>query len=68
MSCDCYCSVSLPHGAVVCSVCFLQCVIVVFPDHTHLLFYDSYLGNGEKRNASNLGYRGRERSNKIEVQ
>ena len=25
---------AIPHGAVVC----LQCVIVVFPDHTHLLY------------------------------
>ena len=33
MSCYCKCSVTLPHGAVC-----LQCVIVVFPDHTHLLF------------------------------
>ena len=31
---DCLCSVSLPHSAVDC----LQCLIVVFPDHTHLLF------------------------------
>ena len=28
------CAVALPRGAVV----GLQCVIVVFPDHTHLLF------------------------------
>ena len=28
------CSVALPHGAVGWS----QCVIVVFPDHTHLHF------------------------------
>ena len=31
------CSVALPQGAVGC----LQCVIVVFPDHTHLLFVQS---------------------------
>ena len=34
MSCYCICSVALPHGAMF----GLQCVIVVFPDHTHLLF------------------------------
>ena len=34
MSCYCKCSVALPHGAWV----GLQCVIVVFHDHTHLLF------------------------------
>ena len=34
VSYDCYCSVALPHGALV----GLQCVIVVFPDHTHLHF------------------------------
>ena len=34
MCCYCYCSVALPLGAVV----VLQWVIVVFPDHTHLLF------------------------------
>ena len=34
MSCYCLCSVVLPHGAVV----GLMCAIVVFPDHTHLLF------------------------------
>ena len=33
MSCGCQCSVALPHGAV----CRPQCVIVFFPDHTHLL-------------------------------
>ena len=31
---DCKCSVALPHGAMGWSTC----VIVVFPDHTHLLF------------------------------
>ena len=34
MSYDCYCSVALPHGAVGWSA-----VALVFPDHTHLLFY-----------------------------
>ena len=33
MSCHFICSVALPHGAMV----GLQCVIVVFPDHTRLL-------------------------------
>ena len=32
MSCYCLCSVSLRHGVG------LQCVILVFPCHTHLLF------------------------------
>ena len=35
MSCYCICSVALPYGAVGC----LQCVIMVFPDHTHLIFF-----------------------------
>ena len=30
VSCSCYCSFSLTHGA-------MQCVIVVLPSHTHLL-------------------------------
>ena len=34
MSCYCKCSVTLPHGTVGWS----GCVIVVFPDYTHLLF------------------------------
>ena len=34
MYCNYKCYVALPHGSVV----GLQCVIVVFPDHTHLLF------------------------------
>ena len=34
MSCDRQCSVVLPRGAVG----GLRCVILVFPDHTHLLF------------------------------
>ena len=34
MYCDCLCSVALPYGAVG----GLQYVIVVFPDHTYLLF------------------------------
>ena len=33
MSCGFCCFVALTHGVVV----GLQCVIVVFPDHTHLL-------------------------------
>ena len=33
MSCDCNCSAALPHGAMCWSA---VCVIVVFPDHTHL--------------------------------
>ena len=37
MFCYCKCFVALPHGAVV----ILQCVIVVFPDHTHLLYQHS---------------------------
>ena len=35
MSCNCKCPGALPHGALGC----LQFVIVVFPDHTHLLFH-----------------------------
>ena len=31
MSCDGWCSVALPH----CAVVGLQCEIVVFPEHTH---------------------------------
>ena len=31
MSCDCYCSIALPHGAGV----VLQCVIEANSDHTH---------------------------------
>ena len=39
MSCYCKCSVmALPQGAVGC----LQCVMMVFPDHTHLLFIQIY--------------------------
>ena len=34
LSCCCNCSMTLPHGAWV----GLQCVIVVFSDHTHLRF------------------------------
>ena len=34
MSCDSQCSVALPRGAAGS----LRCVIVVFPDYTHLLF------------------------------
>ena len=33
VSCDCSCSASLPHSAVV-----LQCVIAAFPDNTDRLF------------------------------
>ena len=36
MSHDCNCSVAFPHKGVGWSIC----VIVVFPDHTHLLFFD----------------------------
>ena len=36
MYCDCWCSVTLPRFGI-------QCVIVVFPDHTHKLFSD--MGN-----------------------
>ena len=35
MYCYCKCYVDLPHGARI----GLQCVIVVFPDHTHCLIY-----------------------------
>ena len=35
MSCYCKCYVALSHGATDC----LKFVIVVFSDHTHLLFY-----------------------------
>ena len=38
MSCYCKCYLALPQGAMVC----LQCVIVVFPDHTHLLKTSKY--------------------------
>ena len=34
MPCDCKCSVAIPGGAWD----GLQCVIVVFPDHIHLIF------------------------------
>ena len=34
MSCDCLCSVALPQSAVG----GLQCVVVLFPGHSHLLF------------------------------
>ena len=34
MSCDSQCSVALPG----CAVGGLRCVIVEFPDHSHLLF------------------------------
>ena len=34
MSCYCKCSVTLHHGALV----GLKCVIVLFPDSTHLIF------------------------------
>ena len=37
--CFCFCPVALPHGAVV----GLQCVIVVFHDHTLILFEGSTL-------------------------
>ena len=40
MSYDCH--VALPHDAKVC----LQFVIVVFHDHTHLLFLTTLLGKG----------------------
>ena len=43
MSCDSQCSVALPRGFVVS----LQCIIVVFPDHAHLLFWDSSLENND---------------------
>ena len=39
MSCYCKCSVTLPQGA---AGWFAVCMIVVFPDHTHLLFYSNY--------------------------
>ena len=38
ISCDCYCSVAPPHGALGWSAC----VIVVFPDHTHFLVLITY--------------------------
>ena len=34
IDCGCWCSVALPDNAVL----GLQCVIVVFPNHTHLHF------------------------------
>ena len=37
MSCDCQCSVPLPHVAMGWST-GLRCVIAVFPHHTYLLF------------------------------
>ena len=39
VSLDSQCSVALPHGVVGWSA---QCVIVVFPDHTQLLFWLSF--------------------------
>ena len=35
MPCGCYCSLPLPHGAMGIVV-GLQCMIVAFPDHTHV--------------------------------
>ena len=35
VSFDCYCHVALPHDSV-----GVQCVVVAFRDHTHLLFLD----------------------------
>ena len=40
------CSVAHPHGAVV----GLQCVIVVFPDPTHLLFVYIHIGHPYEHN------------------
>ena len=34
MSCECLCSVALPHDAMGC----FECLIEVFPDHTHLFY------------------------------
>ena len=39
MSCDYLCSATLPHGAMCWSA---VCVIVVFCDHTHLLFSSTF--------------------------
>ena len=36
LSCDCQCSVALPHGAVDRP----ECVIVVIPDHTLFAFFN----------------------------
>ena len=38
--CACYCSVAVPPGPWI----DLQCVIVVFPDHTHLPFSEQLDG------------------------
>ena len=38
VSFDCYCHVALPHDSV-----GVQCVVVVFRNHTHLLFFRSPL-------------------------
>ena len=40
MSCYCKYFVALPHGAMGC----LHCVILVFPDHTHLHFAYQTIG------------------------
>ena len=43
MSCYCKFSVTLPHGAVLTMPWVgLRCVIVVFPDHTHLHFVNIF--------------------------
>ena len=52
---SCYCYVALPHGAVT----GLQSVIVVFPDHTHLLFDDysaSWVHRGNDHNVAHRIY------------
>ena len=49
--CDCWCSVALPQGAWV----GLQCVIVVFYDHTNLLFSTVGLPAKRHENGVSLG-------------
>ena len=52
MSCYSKYSVTLPHGDV---GWIAACVIVVFPDHTHLLFEMYWLGL-EPLDQSSVGY------------
>ena len=39
---DCYCSIAFPHCVCVCGGVGLQCMIVVFPGQTDLLFWLSH--------------------------
>ena len=52
MYCYYKCSVALHHGAVGWS---LQCVIVVFPDHTHFLYDFSETSIQEREHVKEFG-------------